>query len=350
MDRWIKAGMLIGAMILIVALVGCKGDKGPAGPAGSATCTEKCHTDDYAIADYIRPMQLQYEASVHATGTTYLRTESPCSGCHTTEGYQERVATGTIPAVEQSTHIGCFACHAPHTNQSFAQRKVGATTLAVGGGIYDKGESNTCAMCHQLRVPSPNFTADSMTSSRFGGHHGPQANILSGQGLYVFTGGSPYPANAMHNTGIAKGCVNCHMASLPSGVLAGGHTFAIAYMSGTSERINRQGCTCHSLADDAAALTFVDDAKTKFEVALKDTLGVRLVALGLIKANSDGTYSVNSTRRTSANGPRVIWTADEIGAVFNFGALLEDRSGGIHNVVYARAVLNATLTYANSHP
>ena len=348
MNRWIKTGMLIGAMILIVVLVGCKGDDGPAGPAGIDNCTTKCHTDSYEVADYIRPYQLQYETSVHATGTTYLRTESPCSGCHTTEGFQQYVAAGTAPAVEQSTHIGCFACHAPHTNESFAMRKTGATTLAVGGGSYDKGPSNTCAMCHQLRVPSPNFTPDSMTSSRFGGHHGPQANVLSGRGLHVFTGGTAYPAGARHNTAITNGCVSCHMASLPSGALAGGHTFALTY--GDPERLNFKGCTCHALRDNAAALTFVDEAKTKFETGLVDTLGARLFALGLLKQNTDGSYSVNDKRRTSTSGPRVIWTADEIGAVFNFGALLEDRSGGIHNPVYARAVLNATLNYANSHP
>jgi len=355
MNRWIKTGMLIAAALMIAVLAGCKGDDGPAGPAGTATCMN-CHTDSYAIADYIRPFQTQFYVSLHATGTTFLRSEANCSGCHTTEGFQQKVATGTAPAVEQSTHIGCFACHAPHTDQDFSLRKTGATTLAVSGGSYDKGESNTCAMCHQLRVPSqnfmlPTFTTDSVTSSRFGGHHGPQANVLSGQGFYVFTGGSAYPAGAMHNTAVAKGCVSCHMASLPAGVLAGGHTFALTYLSGTSERLNRKGCTCHStLADDAAALTFVDGAKTKFTAALNDTLAVKLLAIGLLKQNTDGSYSVNDKRRTSTNGPRVLWTKDELGAVFNYGALLEDRSGGIHNPTYARAVLNATLSYANAHP
>src|SRR5512141_3019500 len=158
MKRWIKTGMLIGAVLLAAVLVGCKGDTGPAGPAGTATCMN-CHTDSEAMADYIRPFQLQYEASVHATGTTYLRSESPCSGCHTTEGYQKYVANPAAApdAVDNSTHIGCFACHAPHTNQSFAMRLTTATPIKVGAGTYDKGTSNTCAMCHQLRVPNPNF-------------------------------------------------------------------------------------------------------------------------------------------------------------------------------------------------
>jgi hypothetical protein len=349
MSWWIKTGMLMGIGVMVSVFIGCKGDKGPQGPAGGTQCFD-CHTDNFAMEDYLLPIETQFAVSLHATGETYLRTASPCAGCHTTEGFQTYAATGTAPAAElpQSSHIGCFACHAPHTNQDFSLRKIGATTLAVGGRSYDKGPSNTCAMCHQLRVPSPYFTPDSMTSSRFGGHHGPQANVLSGQGLYVFTGGTAYPAGARHNTAIPKGCVNCHMAALPSGALAGGHTFAITY--GEPERLNSKGCTCHPSMTDAAALTFVDDAKTKFEVGLVDTLGAKLFALGLLKRNTDGSYSVNDKRRTSANGLRVIWTADEIGAVFNFGALLEDRSGGIHNPVYARAVLNATLNYANSHP
>jgi hypothetical protein len=352
MTRMTGKMMLVGMVVLVAVLVGCKGDKGPAGPAGTAACMD-CHTDSYAVADYIRPYELQYDVSVHATGDTYLRTESPCSGCHTTEGYQQYVENpGTPPpAVEQSTHIGCFACHAPHTNQSFALRKVGATTLMVGGGTYDKEESNTCAMCHQLRKPSTNFFAagfagDSLTSSRFAGHHGPQSNILSGQGLWVYSGKAPYPNNARHNTAIANGCVNCHMAGLPSDALAGGHTFAITY--GDPEVLNSKGCTCHPTMTDEDALTFVDESKSAFLAALNDTLAPKLLALGLLKQNDDGTYSPNDKRR-DGTGRRVIWTADEMGAVFNFGALTEDRSGGVHNKIYARAVLDATMTFANAH-
>jgi cytochrome c551/c552 len=303
------------------------------------------------MEDYLLPIETQFAVSLHATGETFVRIDAPCAGCHTTEGFQQYVETGKGPAVAQSSHIGCFACHAPHTNQDFSLRKIGATTLAVGGGSYDKGPSNTCAMCHQLRAPSPNFFAanfagDSLTSSRFAGHHAPQSNILSGQGLYVFTDGTAYPANARHNISIPKGCVNCHMADVPSGALAGGHTFAIAY--GSPERLNSKGCTCHSSMTDADAMTFVEEAQDAFLAALNDTLAPKLQAIGLLKKNSDESYSPNDRRR-DGTGRRVIWTADEMGAVFNFGALLEDRSGGIHNPIYARAVLNATIAFADAH-
>ncbi len=356
MNRWIKTGMLVGAILMAAILVGCKGDTGPAGPAGTATCMN-CHTDNEAMADYIRPLQLQYEASLHATGTTYLRSESSCSGCHTTEGYQQYVAAPLVtpPVVEDPTHIGCFACHAPHSNQSFAMRQTSATPFKVGGGTYDKQESNTCAMCHQVRVPSPDFNAagfvsDSMSSSRFGGHHGPQSNVLSGHGLWTF--GGTFSATHSHNS-IADGCVTCHMAAKPAGSLAGNHTFAVAYMSGTSERINSKGCIgCHSsdMPSDAVALTFVDDAKHEFLAALNDTLAVRLTTLGLLKKNTDGSYSPQNNRRVSSTGPRVLWTKDELGAIFNYGALLEDRSGSVHNPTYAWAALRATLNWANAQP
>lgn len=357
MNRWIKTGMLVWLMLLTSILVGCKGDEGPAGPAGTATCMN-CHTDNYGMEDNLLPIGTQYSSSLHATTSTYLRKTSPCAGCHTTEGYQSYVSTGTLPTTElpQSSHIGCFACHAPHTNESFAMRKTGATTMTVGGGTYDKQESNTCAMCHQSRVPSPNFTLatftpDSVTSSRFGSHYCTQANVLSGQGLYVFPGGSAYPAGHSHNS-ISNGCVSCHMADVPGGAMVGGHSFAIAYMSGTSERINSKGCVgCHSSDmpnGDASAITYVDEVKHAFETALEDTLAVKLHALGLLKKNTDGSYSVNDKRLDGAGPKRKLWSKDELGAIFNYGALHYDGSGSVHNPVYARAVYNATLAWANA--
>ena len=353
MNRWIKTGMLVGAILMAAILVGCKGDEGPAGPAGTATCTEKCHTDDYGVSDYLLPYKAQYAVSTHATGETFHRMTSPCAGCHTTEGFQTYAATGVAPSstLPRSSPIGCFGCHAPHSNETFAMRKTGSTPLG-SGGTYDKGSSNTCAMCHQLRAPSPNFMApafagDSMSSTRFAGHHGPQSNVLSGQGFWTF--GGTLAAGATHNSALDDGCIDCHMADMPTGGIAGEHSWKMVWDDHGTEVLNSKGCPCHSSTynTDAKMMTFVDDVKEKFYAALNDTLAPKLVTLKLLKQNTDGSFSPNNNRR-GTDLKRVIWTADELGALFNYGALLEDRSGGIHNPVFARAVYNATLTWANS--
>jgi hypothetical protein len=325
------------AALLLVGLVGCKGDTGPAGPSGVENCTTACHTDSYTMEDYIVALQTEYEESQHFKAETFLRrgsTSSPqCAGCHSTEGYQHYAETGTAIAVTESSPIGCFACHAPHTKKNFSQRKTGPTTLEVGG-TYDKGPSNTCAMCHQLRAPSPTFTsADTIKSSRWGPHHAGQANILTGIGAYVFAGRT-YPTGPSHNS-LAKGCVACHMASLATDNLAGGHTFKMTYESSGSERLNSKGCVgCHDTWNDTKAIQAVDGVRAVFEARL-DALADMLIARGFLNTNKE-------TVATGANAAR---TADDRGALYNYLALVADKSGGVHNPVYADAVLTATIDY-----
>ena len=137
MKHLASALLLVGAMAMLV-LAGCEGDQGPAGPAGTASCLESCHTDDFQMQNYIVSIQTEFAESQHNTGDTYVRrgsTNSPeCSGCHTTEGYQYRVANnGDTIALAQSSRIGFFACHAPHSNENFNLRKTWATDLFLGG-------------------------------------------------------------------------------------------------------------------------------------------------------------------------------------------------------------------------
>ena len=243
MDRRLKFGVLVIMLMGFGVLAGCSGkdgkngtngtngNTGPTGPSGTAQCMQ-CHTDDFSIQNYLLPVETEFAVSKHAVGDTDTERNAPCSGCHTTEGYQQRILDGTFPNLVTSSHIGCFACHAPHknmgTDQPFSQRKTGATTFVYGGATYDKQSSNTCAMCHQARVPKPNpASVDSaITSSRWGPHHGSQADYLTGTGAYVLTGAT-YSANHPHNTQIADGCVHCHMGPNTSGDNVGGHTFGL---------------------------------------------------------------------------------------------------------------------------
>jgi hypothetical protein len=334
---WYGAAATLAIAILLFGLGGCKGDTGPAGPPGANACTQACHTDDYTMADYILAVKTEFAESKHNTGDTYVRrgsTNSPeCSRCHTTEGYQHYAETGTAVAVAQSSRIGCFACHAPHTNENFSQRKTGATAM-YRGGPYDKGESNTCAVCHQIQEPSPSFaSADTIKSPYWGPHHGPQASVLAGMGAYVFAGQS-YSADHAHNS-ITKGCVNCHMARVATDGLAGGHSFKMTYDYHGSERLNSKGCVgCHTSWTDTKALQEVDDAKTAFEARL-DAIADILIARGWL----------NTDKATVTTGASAAFNAADRGALYNYLALEADRSGGVHNPVYAEAVLAATETY-----
>jgi hypothetical protein len=300
-----------------------------------------CHTDDFEMANYLRPKQDQFALSRHNLSDTYVRRgtdASPvCSRCHTTEGFQHYVATGEAAPLEESSHISCFACHAPHSNDNFSLR-VTESVVMNHGTTYNKGLSNTCAICHQSRLTDPPIDSPTpITSSRWGPHYGPQANVLSGQGAYVFAG-TAYETDAAHNIGNTNGCVTCHMAELPANVVAGGHSFAINYEGSGGVVVNSKGCTCHGWATDAVATTETDSYQAEFEERL-DELGDSLFARGWLKAD----------REYATNGATAPVTADQRGAVFNFLILHHDKSMGVHNKKYAESIVAGTLAWLEAH-
>jgi hypothetical protein len=83
---------------------------------------------------------------------------------------------------------------------------------------------------------------------------------------------------------------------------------------------------------DEAAAAAVEEAKADFAVEL-----------AFLKAEHIARGRLDDEDHVNTDSPPT--TADDRGAVFNYLLLLEDRSGGIHNTVYAHAVLNATKDY-----
>lgn len=346
-----ELGVCAVAILLVVGFIGCTGDdgedgadgamgdQGPMGPPGTATCME-CHADNWDLDVALDPIRTEFAISQHNTGDTFVRRGSvarpQCSRCHTNEGYQAYLETGTEQAVSQSSRIACFTCHAPHTTEDFSLRNTGATDL-TRFGTYDKGTSNACAICHQVRAPSPDFaSADPIRSPYWGPHHGPQANMLAGVGAYEFDG-TAYDSDASH-AGIGAGCVHCHMSEVADDALGGGHSFWMRYESYSGGVVNAKGCACHTEwpddqeERDEAATADVDAVIAAFDAelaAMKQTL-------------MDRGWIDDENHIDTATPPT---TADDRGAVYNYLMLLEDRSGGIHNPVYANAVMEATKNY-----
>ena len=138
---------------------GTNGKDGADGADGTATCSQ-CHNDDMKIVSY----QMQYNQSMHAKmGFEYpgVENNTKCTGCHTNEGFNKRVADGSfdkLPAdgFQNATPITCYTCHSIHktfTSSDFALKSaslLGALTLLVNPNISLKlGSSNNCISCHQ---------------------------------------------------------------------------------------------------------------------------------------------------------------------------------------------------------
>ena len=239
-----RFGVVFGVLgIAILLMAGCSGEKGAKGDPGTAECIQ-CHSDNTTIV----AIDGQWRNSVHFTGGNFERNTPPCSGCHTSEGFVALLNTGDPGTPLNPSPVGCFACHEPHTNHNFNLRTTAPVALEMFNATYDKGLSNLCANCHHARALSPAI-ADTVriTSSRWGPHHGPQADILNGSGAYQFADVATY-RNSPHRNLVTDGCPQCHMAT-PFGTQSGGHTMNMAYTFHGSAVDNVAGCNndaCHS--------------------------------------------------------------------------------------------------------
>ncbi len=311
-----------GMLAAIFLVIGCEGDQGPAGTEGTATCVE-CHNDDTQIV----AIAGQWGNSTHAIGGNFERNGSSCSRCHTSEGFVAYLDTGEGGEPENPSAIGCFSCHEPHTNYTFDLRASDPVELTLGG-TFDQGDGNLCANCHQGRAPSPEIPESgtiTITSTRFGVHHGPQANIVMGSGAYVFTGAS---YGSSHGPSVSNGCPTCHMAP-PYGAQAGGHTMNLVYLYHGGDTDLVDGCNtseCHN--------GNVDD----FEHGdVQADIEALLLTLSDILINDVGI--MNDSEQSVAGD----WSVAAAGAFLNYKMILEDRSLGIHNPTYVEDVLDASI-------
>ncbi|MCF7796248.1 MAG: hypothetical protein K9N11_01600 [Lentisphaeria bacterium] len=347
-DNVKKSVLLVFSLALLMMFaVSCEGPAGPPGADGqdgtdgvdaNATCTE-CHDNSQAM--FAR--EIQWAASTHATGGNFERNSGDCAVCHTSQGFLGNLdgsydATADGAMISNPAPPNCYTCHNIHdsyTDDDYALTVSGAIELMNVSETYDFGKASVCASCHQGRTVDPWPVAGgadiAITSSRYGLHHGPQANVFAGEGL--FDAGSGYSGNGAftHAGLIEDACVTCHMAE-PYGVQAGGHTMKMGYDYHGSLVLNTAGCVdCHT-ADEAE--TKMDDLDAEIQGQL-DSLKTLLDATGATAPGSDssvpGTYS-----------------AVVAGAVLNYKALTEDRSLGVHNPAYVRYILSSTITALNN--
>ncbi len=346
------------AMLLVAAVIlfpGCKGEQGPAGPAGATTVTNlegfapdikcaTCHDPNQDSTYHLLGREQQWAQSVHAIGGNYDRSTTPCSGCHTTEGFIQRMNNLTVTNQSEPTPPGCFACHSPHARGDFSLRNITPVTLVsnisgVASPVFDYGNGNLCVQCHQPRTMSPLMpgspaATDSVviTNSRWYSHYGVQSQMLMGEGGFKFPDFT-YSGNSNHtaNAGIKQeGCPTCHMAEQAGIVDAGGHTMKFEEASGSDllASCNQAGCHGGGMTQDV-----FDGIQGDLQANL-DTLQSLLVARGWI----DTTSSIQLP-----GGKLVIKPAIKAGALYNYFFVMHDKSMGVHNHQYATDLVRSSI-------
>ena len=198
----------------------------------------------------------------------------------------------------------------------------GPVTLELTGDTIDLGKANLCASCHQPRwayaIPEVGGDDVEVTSIRYGPHHGPQSTMLTGLAGY-----GEFKGSSVHAS-VPDGCVTCHMAE-PYGKQAGGHTFSLEYEYHGHEVPLLAGCEmCHGDIES------FDHNGLQTEVqALMDEAKALLMAQGLL---GEDDYAVAGT-----------YTSAQAGALWNYRTVLEDRSLGVHNPQFTKALLQTAI-------
>lgn len=300
---------------------GAVGPQGPAGPAGAApaatdlACTQ-CHDSSANISG----KDMSWSQSVHGSGPAFATAAArvPCVACHSGAGFSDRIAAGVNPetvttASVNPTRIDCRACHQIHTTYTNADWALESTDpvalYAIEGATFDGGKGNLCANCHQQRTAFPAAVDGlvSVTSTHWGGHHGPEAALLLGVGG-AGVEGKPSP----HYQTVPDTCVTCHMGG--AGPDADHHFMPVV-----------ANCVaCHA---DATSLD-INGKQTEIQDKLAQ-VAKALQGKGLL--DKDGGVVVGDYPEAQA------------AALWNYLFILEDKSDGVHNIPYANALLDAAL-------
>ena len=361
----IAAGFVIG----LAFMSGCEGPEGPRGPQGpagadgtdgtdgqdgvdgSVTCLQ-CHS-----AETPQIIQEQFAQSVHSAGqiaVDYAGGRSSCARCHSSEGFIEFARTGTVEEnITAPSAWECKTCHSIHTTfeqVDFALRLADPVTLLFDGTTtIDLGNSNLCANCHQARTAAPNIAAPAdsfeITSTHYGPHHGPQANVLYGVGFAEIAGTYTYPEPGTfpHVADEEGKCVGCHMYTYGNG--AGGHTY----------NPSLDACNdCHGASEPDFNH---GNIQVRVEELLEDLRDL-LVAKGVVEFVNEEHYELdpetgNVELVVTPEGYEPIvgkYPMILAQAFFNWIGLEEDRSEGVHNPNYVEALLENTIEAVEALP
>jgi len=329
-----KTLLVLGLLVVVAAMLtacagepgpvgpaGPQGEPGPAGPAGPAgvsasmadlTCTE-CHNDTSLITG----KKAAWNDSIHGTGEAFVRGSSAsCAGCHSGGAFSEMVAAGLNPSQVESgdpnpTHQDCRTCHQIHTTYTGAdwalETEAPVTFYAFEGVTFDGGKGNLCANCHQpRRVFAAENGVVNWSSTHYGPHHGPQGSMLLGVGGAGEAEGKP----SAHATMVEDTCVSCHVGENDD------HSF----------EPNVAACQgCHADAEN------FDINGLQTEVAgMLEELHEALVAKGML--TEDGTTVVGEYPEADA------------AALWNYITIEhEDKSHGVHNPAYTKALLEWSI-------
>ncbi len=325
--------------------------------------------------------------------TEWTTPGAACGNCHSIDALQQRadgnvltsndggvvnLAGGELQYRDPVTHalstanyagsgtvaeVYCTTCHAvnnandphktglPWTPGSFPLRiaddagifveKSPDTTAVTGTNAGTFGPGDTCIACHRSRVDITNYiaaTGNAITSTHWGPHEGPQADLFTGVGGYHFKG-QTY-GQSTHEQKLS--CIDCHMVPVADNSNVPDHSF----------NPNLSACkSCH-----ATATTFdVNGFQSQIQAAMTQ-IETWFNAQGLLTRAAAAPYTPLTAAQLgdgnwSLDEPvpggtvaGVLLDQDQAGALYDYILVARGGASGVHNPKYIAQILYDSCT------
>lgn len=296
-----------------------------------------CHNSQKGGLDYRKPTRWRNSGHAHAPRSS----SSSCAGCHTGQGFAQRMDGETVTSPDSPEPQTCAACHDPHDATNIHQlRTLGSVALANGKTVSG-GRSSVCIECHHARRDTRE--AATLFAEKRAPHHSSQTDVFVGNTAFQFGRGSY--TNTIHTAIVSGQCIYCHMAEGSNGMdTVGGHTFNISSAGvNNMSPCNSSGCHISNPLQNFNRPARGDyDGDGRAEGIQDEVDGLIQVLTGAINASlGGGAFAVSRGRInfTDRNGNAVTPSEVQYQAAFNCLFIDYDGSRGIHNVVFAVQVL-----------
>jgi hypothetical protein len=236
------------------------------------------------------------------------------------------------PASLSAIWSSCIAA-----DESFIEKSA-AGTPGIGTSIGPLGTANTCVSCHKSRKDVTAYITASnvLTSSHWGPHEGPQADVFSAKGGYHFAG----KTYGTSTHAIKLTCIDCHMGDVAENSAVADHSF--------NPRLS--ACVnCHAGAtsfDINGGQTRMTAAMHELQIALNDagyltrSAAAPYAALAASEL-ADGAFALDQTRPggVGIDGGSGALTADQAGALYDYIIVARGGASGVHNPKYEQQLL-----------
>jgi hypothetical protein len=340
------------------------------------------------VCSQCHPQEAEWRFSGHSlTGANALEEagRADCVACHTGQGFVQvklRGKTAVFPSTATATTpanmaapgnqppIACATCHDPHEFSepfkgsngmaSFQLRLHGRVAFPIGVA-KDAAESALCVSCHAHRRDAV-YKSDFKAGKRTRGPHGnPQADVYYGVNESAFDFGKGAYASSIHDSVMAEGCIECHMAPNPvmepgpdgrvgtrddvKALSTGGHSWSMVGEFNGRRVENVGACTsCHRSLTTLNRTARGDyDGDGSVEGVQDEVLGLLSLLAAQLPKNSAG--EVLSSGITATNTTEV-----QRMALWNYWLITNEGSKGLHNTAFTIQVLQRSYEQLTGKP